>query len=43
MLGKNLSHYKVLQKIGQGGMGELYLAEEIGRWIVRLRRSFGHL
>ena len=28
MLGKTISHYKVLEKIGQGGMGEVYLAEE---------------
>jgi len=29
MIGKALSHYKILQKIGAGWMGESYLAEDL--------------
>ncbi len=27
-LGETISHYKVLEKIGEGGMSEVYLAED---------------
>jgi len=38
MVGETISNYKVIEKIGQGGIGEVYLATE-RQWMIDCTRQ----